>query len=172
MGEGVAEARAGRAVYGVRARSALAVDDRPDRVEQVVETRGRLEPLAIDEEGRRAVDAAADAALEIGLHALQFRAALHRLAQVGPRQLERLRDAPVPINDDLSAFHRQLRRTADRVISASSDDKRRYYFARLLDELDIDQQKLQHWEASPQVTEPVRRLVEMLHKYQHVLTNS
>lgn len=84
----------------------------------------------------------------------------------------RLRDAPVPINDDLSAFHRQLRRTADRVISASSDDKRRYYFARLLDELDIYQQKLQHWEASPQVTEPVRRLVEMLHKYQHVLTNS
>ena len=59
-----------------------------------------------------------------------------------------------------------------RVISASSDDKRRYYFARLLDELDIYQQKLQLWEASPQVTEPVRRLVEMLHKYQHVLTNS
>ena len=85
---------------------------------------------------------------------------------------QRLRDAPVPINDDLSVFHRQLRRTADRVISASSDDKRRYYFARLLDELDIYQQKLQLWEASPQVTEPVRRLVEMLHKYQHVLTNS
>ena len=85
---------------------------------------------------------------------------------------QRLRDAPVPINDDLSVFHRQLRRTADRVISASSDDKRRYYFARLLDELDIYQQKLQLWEASPQVTEPVRRLMEMLHKYQHVLTNS
>jgi p-hydroxybenzoic acid efflux pump subunit AaeB len=85
---------------------------------------------------------------------------------------QRLRDAPVPINDDLSAFHRQLRRTADRVISAKSDDKRRYYFARLLDELDIYQQKLQHWEASSQVTEPVRRLVDMLHKYQHVLTNS
>jgi p-hydroxybenzoic acid efflux pump subunit AaeB len=43
---------------------------------------------------------------------------------------QRLRDAPVPVNDDLSAFHRQLRRTADHVISAGSDDKRRRYFAR------------------------------------------
>lgn len=41
---------------------------------------------------------------------------------------QRLRDAPVPLNDDLSVFHRQLRLAADRVISASSDDKRRYYF--------------------------------------------
>jgi uncharacterized membrane protein YccC len=54
----------------------------------------------------------------------------------------------------------------------SSDDKRRRYFARLLEELDVYQEKLQVWEASPQVTEPVRRLVEMLRKYQHVLTNS
>jgi p-hydroxybenzoic acid efflux pump subunit AaeB len=58
------------------------------------------------------------------------------------------------------------------VISASSDDKRRRYFTRLLEELDVYQQKLLQWEASPQVTEPVRRLVEMLKKYQHVLTNS
>lgn len=36
---------------------------------------------------------------------------------------QRLRDAPIPVNDDLSAFHRQLRRTADRVISASNDNK-------------------------------------------------
>lgn len=52
---------------------------------------------------------------------------------------QRLRNAPVPINDDLSAFHRQLRRTADHVISASSDDKRRRYFKQLLEELDIYQ---------------------------------
>ena len=84
----------------------------------------------------------------------------------------RLRDAPVPVNDDLSAFHRQLRRTADHVISAGSDDKRRRYFTQLLAELDVYQEKLRVWEASPQVTEPVRRLVEMLHKYQHVLTSS
>ncbi|MDI4745941.1 hypothetical protein MJL33_30600, partial [Salmonella enterica subsp. enterica serovar Kentucky] len=38
---------------------------------------------------------------------------------------QRLRDAPIPVNEDLSVFHRQLRRTADHVISAGSDDKRR-----------------------------------------------
>jgi p-hydroxybenzoic acid efflux pump subunit AaeB len=48
---------------------------------------------------------------------------------------QRLRNAPVPINDDLSAY-RQLRRTADHVLSASSDDKRRRYFTQLLEELD------------------------------------
>jgi p-hydroxybenzoic acid efflux pump subunit AaeB len=84
---------------------------------------------------------------------------------------QRLRDAPVPVNEDLSAFHRQLRRTADHMISASNDDKRRRYFARLLEELDVYQEKLQAWEASPQVTEPVRRLVEMLRKYQYAFTN-
>lgn len=83
---------------------------------------------------------------------------------------QRLRDAPVPINDDLSAFHRQMRRTADRVISASSDEKRRYYFSRLLEELEVYQEKLHIWQAPPQVTEPVKRLAGMLHRYQHALT--
>ena len=82
---------------------------------------------------------------------------------------QRLRNAPVPINDDLSAFHRQLRRTADHVLSASSDDKRRRYFKQLLEELDIYQEKLKVWEAPPQVTEPVGRLVFMLHRYQNAL---
>ena len=47
-----------------------------------------------------------------------------------------------------------------------------FFFTQLLAELDVYQEKLRVWEASPQVTEPVRRLVEMLHKYQHVLTSS
>ena len=85
---------------------------------------------------------------------------------------QRLRSAPVPINDDLSAWHRQLRRTADHVLSASSDDKRRRYFTQLLEELDIYQEKLKHWEAPPQVTEPVGRLVFMLHRYQNALTDN
>lgn len=50
---------------------------------------------------------------------------------------QRLRDAPIPVNEDLSAFHRQMRRTADHVISARSDDKRRRYFGQLLEELEI-----------------------------------
>jgi len=85
---------------------------------------------------------------------------------------QRLRDAPVPINDDLSAFHRQLRRTASEVIAAGSDTKRRRYFTQLLEELAVYQQKLREWNASPQVTEPVERLTGMLHKYQHALTSN
>lgn len=82
---------------------------------------------------------------------------------------QRLRDAEVPVNADLSAYHRQLRYTADRVISASSDDKRRYYFERLLKELEVYQEKLVHYEAPVSVTEPVKRLATMLDKYQNTL---
>lgn len=55
---------------------------------------------------------------------------------------QRLRDAPIPVNEDLSAFHRQMRRTADHVISARSDDKRRRYFGQLLEELEIYQKAM------------------------------
>lgn len=85
---------------------------------------------------------------------------------------QRLRDAPIPVNDDLSSFHRQLRRTADRVVSASSDDKRHQTFNQLLDELDIYQQKLQVWDAPLSVSESVKRLTGMLRKYQHALTDN
>ncbi|WBM71085.1 p-hydroxybenzoic acid efflux pump subunit AaeB [Buttiauxella sp. WJP83] len=85
---------------------------------------------------------------------------------------QRLRDAPIPVNDDLSAFHRQLRNTADKLTSASSDDKKRRYFKQLLDELDIYQEKLRVWEAPLQVTEPVKRLAHVLHKYQHALIDA
>ncbi len=85
---------------------------------------------------------------------------------------QRLRDAPIPVNADLSAFHRQLRNTADKVTSAASDDKRRRYFEKLLGELDIYQEKLRIWEAPLQVTEPVKRLTDMLHKYQHTLIDA
>ncbi|RRZ96754.1 p-hydroxybenzoic acid efflux pump subunit AaeB [Erwinia sp. 198] len=82
---------------------------------------------------------------------------------------QRLRDADIPVNSDLSAFHKQLRHTADRVISAGSDAKRRHYFERLLAELAIYQEKLVHYEAPLSVTEPVQRLASMLRKYQTTL---
>lgn len=85
---------------------------------------------------------------------------------------QRLRDAPIPVNADLSAFHRQLRNTADRLTSATSDDKKRRYFEQLLSELDIYQEKLLIWEAPLQVTEPVKRLADVLHKYQHALIDA
>ncbi len=85
---------------------------------------------------------------------------------------QRLRDAPIPVNDDLSAFHRQLRKTADKLIFAKSDVKRRIYFGQLLEELVIYQDKLRIWEAPLQVTEPVKRLTDILSKYQNALTDS
>ncbi|UYK97042.1 p-hydroxybenzoic acid efflux pump subunit AaeB [Pantoea stewartii] len=82
---------------------------------------------------------------------------------------QRLRAADVPINAELSAFHRQLRHTADRIIAVRSDEKRRYYFQRLLRELDVYQEKLALYDAPDSVTEPVKRLSEMLSKYQNTL---
>ncbi|MXP50445.1 p-hydroxybenzoic acid efflux pump subunit AaeB [Pantoea sp. Eser] len=82
---------------------------------------------------------------------------------------QRLRNAEVPVNADLSAYHRQLRYTADRVSSASNDDKRRHYFEQLLQELEVYQEKLVHYDAPVSVTEPVKRLATMLNKYQNTL---
>ena len=96
----------------------------------------------------------------------------YRLALILIIAHQRLRDAPIPVNDDLSAFHRQLRNTADKLTSASSDDKKQRYFKQLLNELDIYQEKLRIWEAPLQVTEPVKRLADVLHKYQHALIDA
>ncbi|WP_130832117.1 p-hydroxybenzoic acid efflux pump subunit AaeB [[Erwinia] mediterraneensis] len=82
---------------------------------------------------------------------------------------QRLRNAEIPVNADLSAFHRQLRYTADQVIAAGSDEKRRQHFQQLLREFDIYQQKLRHYAAPDSVTEPVKRLADMLAKYQNTL---
>ena len=82
---------------------------------------------------------------------------------------QRLREAEIPVNDDLSSYHKRLRHTADRIISARSDAKRRYYFLRLLAELDIYQQKLERYDAPISVTEPVARLALILKRYQNTL---
>lgn len=82
---------------------------------------------------------------------------------------QRLRAAEIPVNADLSAWHKQMRYTADRVISARSDDKRLYYYQRLLQELDVYQQKLEHYAAPLSVTEPVHRLADILQRYQSTM---
>lgn len=85
---------------------------------------------------------------------------------------QRLRDVAIPVNGDLSAFHRQLRKTANRVISASNDSKRQREYLLLLSELNIYEEKLQQWSAPPQTVELVQRLSLILHKYQHTLINA
>lgn len=84
---------------------------------------------------------------------------------------QRLRNAEIPVNADLSAFHKQLRYTADRVIASRSDEKRRYYYQKLLREFDTYQEKLHQYQAPLGVTEPVQRLADMLKKYQNTLIN-
>ncbi|AFJ45481.1 p-hydroxybenzoic acid efflux pump subunit AaeB [Shimwellia blattae] len=85
---------------------------------------------------------------------------------------QRLRDAQIPVNEDLAAFHRQLRKTANLITSSTSDVKRRRYFTRLLGELEIYQEKLETWEAPPQVIASVKRLTQILDKYQNALTDN
>ncbi|WP_114192526.1 p-hydroxybenzoic acid efflux pump subunit AaeB [Edaphovirga cremea] len=84
---------------------------------------------------------------------------------------QRFRQADVPVNDDLSVFHKKIRSTADHVVTARSEVKRAYYFEQLLGELNEYQQKLVQYQAPRNVTEPVKRLADMLHKYQHALIN-
>ena len=85
---------------------------------------------------------------------------------------QRLRDVAIPVNGELSAFHRQLRKTANRVISANNDGKRQREYLLLLAELDVYEEKLQQWSAPPQTIELVQRLSLILHKYQHTLINA
>ncbi|CNC56145.1 p-hydroxybenzoic acid efflux pump subunit AaeB [Yersinia pseudotuberculosis] len=82
---------------------------------------------------------------------------------------QRLNRTEIPVNAELSAFHKQIRSTAERVITVNNDQKRRYYFARLLQELDQYQQKLVDYQAADAVIHPVKRLTEMLRKYQSAL---
>ncbi|MBS0857377.1 MULTISPECIES: p-hydroxybenzoic acid efflux pump subunit AaeB [unclassified Tatumella] len=84
---------------------------------------------------------------------------------------QRLRQANIPCQEELSEFHRRLRYTGDRIISSHGEEKKRYYYQRLLQEFDIYQQKLQQYAAPLSVTEPVRRLVDILTRYQNTLIN-
>lgn len=84
---------------------------------------------------------------------------------------QRLRNAPIPVNQDLSDFHKQIRATANRIITTNSDNRRREYFDRLLEELAVYQQKLVQYDAPYTVTIPVKRLTDMLDKYQKALVD-
>ncbi|TKI06884.1 p-hydroxybenzoic acid efflux pump subunit AaeB [Martelella alba] len=83
---------------------------------------------------------------------------------------QRLRVTDIPVNEDLSAYHRQIRATADRVLTARNETRRSEYYNQLMGELDVYQQKLAGYHASAAVTEPVRRLADTLRRYRHALS--
>lgn len=93
----------------------------------------------------------------------------YRLALMLIISHQRLRRANIPHDEELSEFHRQLRYTGDRVISAHNDEKRLYYYQRLLKELTLYQEKLHQHNAPISVTEPVRRLEDILTRYQSTI---
>lgn len=82
---------------------------------------------------------------------------------------QRMQRTEIPEREELSAFHKQIRSTADHVVSAKSDVKRAYYYDRLLKEMNEYQQKLVENSAPISVTAPVKRLADMLHRYRHAL---
>lgn len=82
---------------------------------------------------------------------------------------QRMQRANIPASEELSVFHKQIRKTADWVVNAKNDVKRAYYYDRLLDEMNEYQQKLVDNQAPLSVTGPVKRLADMLHRYRHAL---
>ncbi|ANI30287.1 p-hydroxybenzoic acid efflux subunit AaeB [Yersinia entomophaga] len=95
--------------------------------------------------------------------------AKYRLALLLIVAHQRLNNTEIPVNAELSAFHKQIRHTADRVMTSKNEQKRRHYFFRLLQELSDYQQKLVEYHAPVSVTQTVKRLADMLHRYQHAL---
>lgn len=55
---------------------------------------------------------------------------------------QHLHDTPIPINENLSTFHRQIHHTTNHIISTHNDNKHRRYFNQLLKKLKIYQKKL------------------------------
>ncbi len=84
---------------------------------------------------------------------------------------QRLRSADIPVNADLSSWHRQIRATADQVLVSRNEVRRRRFFNQLLEELDVYQQKLAQYQAPRSVTEPVWRLTDTLSRYRNALIN-
>ncbi|WP_213990903.1 p-hydroxybenzoic acid efflux pump subunit AaeB [Sodalis sp. dw_96] len=96
--------------------------------------------------------------------------AKYRLALMLIISHQRLRMVDIPVNADLSAYHRQIRATADRVINARNEIRRGEHFSRLLEELGIYRQKLLEYDAPATVIEPVERLTDTLLRYRHALS--
>ncbi|MCL2898118.1 p-hydroxybenzoic acid efflux pump subunit AaeB [Brenneria tiliae] len=84
---------------------------------------------------------------------------------------QRLHSLDIPQDEALSSFHRQLRATAQQVVDARRGITRSRSFAQLLDELGEYRRELADRRLPPGITAPVGRLIAMLHKYQHALSD-
>lgn len=82
---------------------------------------------------------------------------------------QQLRYAPVPVNEELTVLHRQLRTIAGQVVVATSGEKWRFAFRQLLAQLALYQQKLADYPAQAEVIESVQTLITLLRKHQSTL---
>ncbi|WP_033577505.1 MULTISPECIES: p-hydroxybenzoic acid efflux pump subunit AaeB [Dickeya] len=80
---------------------------------------------------------------------------------------QRLRTLELPVSPVLSAFHRQMRATAEQVIAATRD--RSHHFARLLAQMDEYQHLLRDHQVSDEAINAVGRLTGLLHRHKHAL---
>lgn len=82
---------------------------------------------------------------------------------------QRMRQLALPMDSELSAFHRRLREVAQRVSEARRDIRRRHAFGELLTTLDAYQEALHQRQIAPEIGVSVGRMVEILRRYQHAL---
>lgn len=84
---------------------------------------------------------------------------------------QRLKLAEIPINEEVSAFHKQICNTADLIVSTRREGKREYYYQCLLTEITHYQEILMKYDALFKVTEPVKRLIELMRTSQRAFLN-
>ncbi|MCW2475544.1 p-hydroxybenzoic acid efflux pump subunit AaeB [Candidatus Symbiopectobacterium sp. NZEC151] len=82
---------------------------------------------------------------------------------------QRMRNLPLPMDSELSAFHRRLRQAAEQVSDARREISRRHAFTQLLTLLDEYQVALCQRQIAPEIGASVGRITEILHRYQHAL---
>lgn len=82
---------------------------------------------------------------------------------------QRMRQLTLPMDSELSAFHRRIRQAAEQVSEARRDIPRRHAFTQLLSMLDEYQVALRQRQIAPDIGKSVGRITEILHRYQHAL---
>lgn len=97
--------------------------------------------------------------------------AKYRLALMLIISQQRLRSAKVPVTEQLSNYHYQLRHTGHKVIASRSVERKHYYYQRLIKELGHYESLLVENQAPSSVSEPVRRFINILTRYQSTLIN-
>lgn len=97
--------------------------------------------------------------------------AKYRLALILIIAHQRLSQLDIPQNEQLSACHRQMRATAQRMIDASLDTQRSSYFEQLLQEMEDYQLTLREQQVAEPIAAAVARLTATLQRHKQALAD-